>query len=353
MYKVKLEQRERVSNKQELFITLYAIGVALALSGIFIALNGVNPFVAFWKVLLSSFGSTYGISETLLKAVPLMFTGLSVAIALNSKIWNIGAEGQLYFGAIVATAFVLHGPVLPTPIMLTILLVLGAVGGAFWASIPAFLKIKFKMNEVISTLLLNYVAMNIADYFLFGSWKGPDNFPYTVEFPIQARLPKIGFGRLHLGIVIALLLVVVIYVIINYTKTGYKLRLTGSSLKAAKYAGIDIKKMMFAVFLFSGALAGLAGVIQVTGIEYKLHQHISSGYGYTGIIVAWLARSNPFVIVIFALFLSVLLKGADSLQIAMHLPAAVGTVTQALILFAILGSELFKNYKIKFLWGNK
>jgi ABC-type uncharacterized transport system permease subunit len=136
-----------------------------------------------------------------------------------------------------------------------------------------------------------------------------------------------------------------------HTKIGYKLRMTGSSLKAAKYAGININKTMFMVFLMSGALAGLAGVSQICGIEYKLHQHISTGYGYTGIIVAWLARSNPFIIVIFAIFLSIILKGAASLQIAMRLPAAVGIVMQALILFAILGSELFKNYNVKLIRG--
>jgi len=351
MYKIKLEQKERVSKRQELIITLSAIGVALVLAGIFIALNGVNPFVAFWKVITSALGSSYGISETLVKSIPLIFTGLAVGIALNSKLWNIGAEGQLFFGATFATAFVIYGPVLPKPLELAVLVILGAIGGAIWASIPALLKIKFKMNEVISTLLLNYVAINIADYFLFGPWKGKDNFPYTPEFPVEARFSRIGFGRVHAGLFIALVLVVLLYIMLYNSKTGYKLRLTGSSLKAAKYAGININKTMFIVFLMSGALAGLAGVGQICGIEYKLHQHISTGYGYTGIIVAWLARSNPFIIVIFAFFLSILLKGADSLQIAMRLPAAVGVVMQALILFAILGSELFKTYNVKIIRG--
>ncbi|MEA1971728.1 MAG: ABC transporter permease [Candidatus Cloacimonadota bacterium] len=346
MIKVKLKQRKQISNQKELMITLASITVALFLAGFFILLNGVNPFEAFLKVITSSLGSAYGISETLLKAIPLIFTGLAVAIALNSKIWNIGAEGQLFFGATVATGFVVYGPVLPRPLEIAVLLSLGVIGGAFWASIPAILKIKFKMNEVISTLLLNYVAINIAQYFLFGPWKGKDNFPYTPEFPIEARLPKIGFGRVHLGLIIALVLVVLLFIVIYYTKTGYRLRLTGSSLKAAKYAGIDIKRMMFLVFLTSGALAGLAGVSQICGVEYKLHEHISQGYGYTGIIVAWLARSNPFIIVLFSLFLSIILKGADSLQIAMHLPASVGVITQSLILFSILGGELFKKYKL-------
>jgi simple sugar transport system permease protein len=347
MYKIKLEQRERVSKRQEIIITLSAILVAVILSGIFFAFNGVNPFVAFWKVITSALGSSYGISETIVKAIPLIFTGLAVAIALNSKLWNIGAEGQLFFGATLATAFVIYGPVLPKPLELTVLVLLGAVGGAIWAAIPAFLKIKFKMNEVISTLLLNYVAINITDYFLFGPWKGKDNFPYTPEFPFEAKFSRIGFGRVHAGLFLALVLVVVLYILLYHSRTGYKLRLTGSSLKAARYAGVDIKKTMFIVFLMSGALAGLAGASQIFGIEYKLHQHISTGYGYTGIIVAWLARSNPFIIVIFALFLSVLLKGADSLQIAMGLPAAVGVVMQSLILFAILGSELFKTFNVK------
>lgn len=347
MLKFKLDKKKKIGKRQELLITLWAIFFAVILSGIFIAFNKVNPFLAFWKVLTSSFGSSYGISETIVKSIPLIFTGLSVAVALNSKIWNIGAEGQLFFGAVVATAFVIYGPVLPKPFEMIVLISLGILGGAAWAFIPAVLKIKFKMNEVISTLLLNYVAINIADYFLFGPWKGKDNFPYTPEFPESARLGRIGFGRVHSGLIIALIIVVLLYIIIYYTKMGYKLRMTGSSLKAAKYAGININKTMFMVFLISGALAGLAGVGQVCGIEFKLHQHISSGYGYTGIIVAWLARSNPFVIVIFAFFLSVLLKGADSLQIAMHLPASVGVVIQALILFSILGSELFKNYSIK------
>jgi simple sugar transport system permease protein len=347
MFKIKLEQKERVSKKEELVITLSAIGIAFVLAGIFIASNGVNPFEALWKVFVSSLGSSYGISETLVKSIPLIFTGLAVGIALNSKLWNIGAEGQLFFGATLATAFIIYGPILSKPLELTVLVVLGAIGGAFWAAIPAVLKIKFKMNEVISTLLLNYVAINIADYFLFGPWKGKDNFPYTPEFPPEARFGRIGFGRVHAGLIIALVLVVLLYILIYHTKTGYKLRLTGSSLRAAKYAGVNINKTMFLVFLLSGALAGLAGVSQICGIEYKLHQHISTGYGYTGIIVAWLARTNPYIIVIFAIFLSILLKGADSLQIAMHLPASVGIVMQALILFAILGSELFKNYNVK------
>ncbi|RLC47026.1 MAG: ABC transporter permease [Candidatus Cloacimonadota bacterium] len=347
MFKIKLEQKERVSKREELIITLSAIGIAFVLAGIFIALNGVNPFLALWKVVTSSLGSSYGISETIVKAIPLIFTGLAVGIALNSKLWNIGAEGQLFFGATFATAFVIYGPVLSKPLELTVLIILGAVGGALWALIPALLKIKFKMNEVISTLLLNYVAINIADYFLFGPWKGKDNFPYTPEFPPEAKFSRIGFGRVHAGLILALVLVVLLYIIIYHTKLGYKLRITGSSLRAAKYAGININKIMFLVFLLSGALAGLAGVSQVCGIEYKLHQHISTGYGYSGIIVAWLARTNPYIIVIFAVFLSILLKGADSLQIAMHLPAAVGVVMQALILFAILGSELFKTYNVK------
>ena len=346
-YKIQIEQRERVSNRQEALITFYAIVAALTLTGIFISLNGVNPFIAFWQIIRTTIGSPYGLSETIVKSIPLIFTGLAVAVALNSKLWNIGAEGQLYFGALFATWFILKCPALPRTIQIPVLLLFGFLGGAFWAMIPAILKLKFKMNEVISTLLLNYVAINIVDYFVFGSWKGKDNFPYTEQFSMNSRLWQLGFGRVHAGVIIALLLVVIIYFLMKYTKWGYKVKITGSSLKAAKYAGININKTMFTVFLLSGGIAGLAGVSEITGMQFKLHHAISSEYGYTGIIVAWLARSNPFVIVGFAFFISILLIGAEMLQITMGLPAAVGTIMQSLILFSILGSELFKNYKIK------
>ena len=347
MYRIQFQRKNRISKKEDVLYSLYAILIALFLGGIFIVFNKSNPFLAYKNILKATLGSPYGLSETLVKTIPLIFTGLSVGIALKSRIWNIGAEGQLYFGALFGTAVALYFPEMPKIISISFVFATGFMGGAIFALIPAILKIKLKINEVITTLLLNYVAINVVDFFIYGAWKGPDNFPYTKEFPNCFQLWQLDFGRLHFGLFFALLCVATIYVLLNHTKFGYKIRITGSSRKAAKYAGIKVNKIFFLVFLISGGLAGLAGVSEICGIQHKLHHAISSEYGYTGIIVAWLARSNPFIIVLFSFFLSIIFIGTESLQISIGLPASIGKIIQSLLLFAILGSELFKNYTIK------
>ncbi len=346
MYRVILEQKERVSKNRELLYNLIAILVALLLSGIVLAFYGFNPFTSIGGMFKTTFGSAFGFSDTIIKTIPLIFTGLSVAIALNSKVWNVGAEGQLYIGALFATCFALYLPTFPRIVEIPLILLASMIGGALWAFFPAFLKMKFKMNEVISTLLLNYVAISIVEYFVYGPMKRQDNFPYSEDIPQEAMFSKIGFQNVHIGIIIALLLVVILYYVLKHTRFGYELRIIGSSIKAANYAGINYDRMMLFVFLLSGAFAGLAGANQISGIEHKLHSHISSDLGYTGIIVAWLARSNPFIIVAFAFFMSSLIIGSEALEFE-GVPVAIGKVMQSLILFCILGSELFKNYKIK------
>ncbi|OQY38108.1 MAG: hypothetical protein B6226_04135 [Candidatus Cloacimonetes bacterium 4572_65] len=346
MYKIILEQKERVSKNRELVYNIIAIIVALIISGIVLAMNGYNPFSAFAGMFQTTFGSTFGLTETVVKTIPLIFTGLSVAIALNSKVWNVGAEGQLYIGALWASWFALYMPTMPKIIGIPLILIASMMGGAIWAFIPALLKMKFKMNEVISTLLMNYVAISILNYFVYGPMKRSDNFPYSEDFPKEAIFSKIGSSNIHIGLIFAIALVLILFYVLKYTKFGYELRVIGSSIKAAKYAGINYEKTMLFVFLLSGAFAGLAGANQVCGIEHKLHTHISDSLGYTGIIVAWLARSNPFIIVGFAFFMSSLLIGSESLQYE-GIPVSIGKLMQSFILFSILGSELFKNYKIK------
>jgi len=347
MYKIQLNQKERVTPKIDIFISLIAISIAIAFCGIIIAFKGVNPFEAFVVSIQNTIFSSYGWSEVLVKTIPLIFTGLAVGIALTSTIWNIGAEGQLYMGAMFATAVVMHLPVMPKGIELTVMFLAGALGGAFWAFIPAVLKIKFKVNEIITTLLLNYVAIFLVDHLIFGIWKNEDNYPFTPEFPQEARLPQLGFERLHSGIFIALFAVIVIHLLLKYSSWGYKVRLTGASLSSAKYSGINVKKVMFSVFIISGILAGIAGMNEVSGIQFKLQHQISIGFGFTGIIIAWLARANPIGIVIYAVFMSILITASEMLEMLMGLPASMGVIAQGLILFAILGSELFKIYSVK------
>ncbi len=347
MIKLKLIQKERVSTKMDVGISIIAICIAFILCGIIVAIQGVNPFEALWVSLDTTLFTAYGLSEVLVKATPLLFCGLAVGIALTSKVWNIGAEGQLYIGAMFATAVVMHLPTMPTFIQLSVMVIAGSIGGAFWAFIPAVLKIRFKVDEIITTLLLNYVAIYLVDHLIFGIWKNEDNYPFTPEFPVQARLPLLGFERVHLGIILAIIATIIIYLLIKYSSWGYKVRLTGASTQSANYSGINVKRIMFSTFIVSGILAGLAGMSEVAGIQYKLQHQLSMGFGFTGIIVAWLARANPIGIVIYSLFMSAVITSSEMLEMLMGLPASMGTIAQGIILFAILGSELFKSYNIK------
>lgn len=347
MIKIILEKRALVSNTRNVTATIIAILTALVLGAIFIQINGVNPLEAYSKIFLRVICSSYGLSEALVKMIPLIFTGLAVAVALENKVWNIGAEGQYLMGAFFVTAYVLNCPQLPLIINIPIIIIISIVGGAIWALIPALLKVKFAINEVITSLLMNYIALNIVDYFVYGPWIGPDHFPKTKVFADNALLPQIGFGRLHSGLFMALFFVILIYIVFKYTPFGYKARLIGSSAKAGNYAGFKVNKMVFVIFLMSGALAGIAGMNDLCGLQHRLLNTFSAGYGYTGIIVAWLSKSNPFIICFFAFFLSVIITGAEIIQISMGLPASIGVILQGLLLFSILGAELFKNYKIK------
>ncbi len=347
MIKLKLIQKERVNTQMDVGISIIAICIAFIICGIIVAIQGVNPLDALWVSVDTTLFNAYGLSEVLVKATPLIFCGLAVGIALTSKVWNIGAEGQLYMGAMFATAVVMHLPTMPTFIQLTVMIIAGGIGGAFWALIPAVLKIRFKVDEIITTLLLNYVAIYLVDHLIFGIWKNEDNYPFTPEFPVQARLPLLGFERVHFGIILAVIATIVIFLLIKYSSWGYKVRLTGASTQSAKYSGINVKKIMFSIFIVSGILAGLAGVSEVAGVQYKLQHQLSMGFGFTGIIVAWLARANPIGIVIYSLFMSAVITSSEMLEMLMGLPASMGTIAQGIILFAILGSEIFKSYNIK------
>lgn len=348
MIRLVLEKRSHITKFREFGLTFLSILIAVIIGGIFIASKGVNPFVAYAQIFIRVIGSSYGLSESLVKMIPLIFTGISVAMALENKVWNIGAEGQFLMGAFFVTAFVLYAPAMNHALYLILMILIGFVGGALWSLIPALLKIKYSVNEVITTLLMNYIALGIVQYFVFGIWKGPDNFPKTIEFPEYARLAQIGFGRLHTGVILALIVMILFYVIMKYTTFGYRVRIVGASSRAGEYAGMNVGLISFFVFLISGGLAGLAGMNDLCGIQYRLHHAFSVGYGYTGIIVAWLSKSNPFVIAFFAFFLSVIITGSEIIQISLGLPGSIGIILQSLILFCILGAELFKNYKLKF-----
>ena len=317
----------------------------------FLALAGVSPITAYKEMLHGAFGSKYGLSETIVKTIPLILTGLAVAVAFRMLLWNIGAEGQLYMGAIGATWMaLLTMDSLPAPAVIPLMFIAGFIFGGLWGLIPGLLKAGWDANEIITTLMLNYVAINLCDYLVYGPWKDPKGmgFPLTRQFADSACLPQFFRTRVHAGLFFALIAVVIIYIIMYKCKWGYEIRVIGENIKAARYGGISVVKNILLVMLLSGGLAGIAGMAEVSGIIHRLQHGFSPGYGYTAIIVAWLARLNPLAMTVVAFLFGALLVGGDQLQLTMKLPGSMVGIIQGAILFAVLGGEIFSRYSIKF-----
>jgi simple sugar transport system permease protein len=323
--------------------------LALLFCAVFLALTGRQPFELYAAMLEGALGSAYGLSETAVKAIPLMLCGLGISLAFRMQLWNIGAEGQFYLGAFAATWVPLTFPNLPAYIMLPAMVVLGMAAGALWALGPAFLRVKWQVNEIITTLMLNYVGILWVNYFVYGPWKDPKgfNFPLTAEFPAAALLPTLAGSRIHIGLIFALAIVALFIIVFKNSRWGYEIRVIGASEKAARYAGMNIKRNMYIVMLLSGAICGLAGMAEVSGIAGRLQPGLSPGYGYTAIIVAWLAKLNPIAIVFVAVLFGVLQVGGYLVQ-TFGVPASVAAMIQGAILFFVLGGEILTNYRITF-----
>jgi simple sugar transport system permease protein len=302
-------------------------------------------------MFMGAFGSQFAIEGTIMKATPLILCGLGVSAAFRMQLWNIGAEGQLYMGAMAATWVALNYGNNNSPVVvLSLMFIAGAIAGGIWGLIPGIMKALQGANEVITTLMMNYIAIFFISYLVYGPWKDPTGYsvPMTAQFSKNAWLPRLGHTSIHAGIIIAIVLAAIMWIVFYKTRWGYEIRVSGSNEKAARYSGMNIAKNIMLVMFLSGALAGIAGMSEAAGIQHRLQNGISSGYGYTAIIVAWLARLHPAAIVLSAILFGGLLVGGDQLQIAMRIPVSVSNILQGLILFFVLGGEILFSYKIKF-----
>ncbi len=268
------------------------------------------------------------------------------------KFWNIGAYGQYIMGAIFSSYFALNATPATSPfLLLSMMCIAGIIGGSLWALIPTLLKLIWEVNEVVTTLLLNYVALFVLKYFMYGPWRDPAShgFPLSKMFPANAQLPIIfKHTRIHLGIVFGVVFVLIIYIIIKKTRFGYENRVIGENSIAANYAGINIFKNTMIAMAVSGGIAGLAGMAQISGVIHMLQLEINPGYGYTAIIVAWLAALNPFAVLVIAILLGGIEAGGYHIQMMMHVPFGIVGVIESSILFALLGGEIFKTYRLDF-----
>lgn len=327
---------------RDIITPIASIAASLVVVGILLAAIGINPLEAYAVMFTSSFTSKFGLAELCVKTTPLIFTGLAVAIPLKAGLWNIGAEGQLYMGAFAASVVALYSN-LPGYAMLPAMFLIAAIFGMGWAAIPAVLRAKFDLNEILSTLLLNYVAIYWVEYMVYGPMRGKEvyNFPYTDLFPDIATLPRFFGTRFHLGFFIAIIIAIAIYYLVNKTDFGFSLRVVGANPRAADYAGISRQKVIIYSMLLGGMFAGIAGMIEVSGIQLRLRPLISTGYGYAGIPVALLASGDPLLVIVSATLFGFLYVGGSVLQTTYSVPVAIVYVFQSLIvLFIIAGQSL-------------
>lgn len=345
--KLVLRKRETVSKRAAMMVPVVSFAVSLLFGAILLALSGVNPFVTYVAMLGGAFGSFYGLSEVLVKSIPLILTGLGVALAFRMRFWNIGAEGQLTLGAVAAAGVALFwSEHLPDWTILPLAVLAGCVAGALWAGIPALLKAILKVDETLTTLMLNYVAILYYEHLYYVTWRAPGYNSGTERIPEFAWLPRIA-GRAHVGLIFGLILAVALWWLFKHTRWGFELKIIGANPTAARYLGISIARNIVLTLLISGAISGLAGAVEVLGIARRLQQGVAVGYGYTAIIIAWMAQLNPLGVVLVAFLMAGLLVGGDQIQMQMRLPASVGVVLQGMLLIPMLAGNLFTEYTLE------
>ncbi|MDF2891745.1 MAG: rbsC [Clostridia bacterium] len=329
-------------------IRIGAIILALIASSLFILLLDLNPADVYMKMVQGAFGTAYRARETFVGAIPLVITSLGIAIAFRMQFWNIGGEGQIAMGAFAASFVALQMSYLPKPILLLLMILAGVLAGGIWALIPAFFKAQWGTNETIVTLMMNYIGLKWIMYLQYGPWKDPNSlgFPKIANFTDNAILPKL-FG-VHIGWVIALLLVAAIYIFLKHTKKGYEIAVIGESIDTARYAGINIKRTILIAILLSGGLCGLVGMIQASAVNNTLSVEVTGGIGYTAIITAWLASLSAPVILLVSILFAALLEGGSYIQTVFGIPQSAAQIMQGIILFFVLGSEFFVRYKFIF-----
>lgn len=345
---VRVTKQLHTTSKHKVLCTIIALVVAMILTSLLIAVMGHNPFQVYYSMIEGCIGTPHRLRQTIITAIPLVITSVGVGIAFRMKFWNIGAEGQILMGGCFATFAALYFKDLPAIILIPTMMFLGAIGGGVWALIPALLKAKFNTNETIVTLMMNYIALKWIVFLQYGPWKDPAamGFPKIANFTDNAILPKV-FG-VHIGWIIALVLVVAVYYFIYHTKTGYEIQVLGESENTARYAGMNVKKIILIAMMLSGAICGLAGMIQASAVNNTLTMELTGGAGNTAIIIAWLSNlKTPWMLIVSILF-AILNQGASYIQTVYQIPQAAAEVIQGIVLFCVLGGQFFIHYKVRF-----
>ena len=352
--KIILEKRSHASPIMNLMSPVLAISLTVIMGGLIFAAMGKPPLTALYLYFIDPLTSWWSIEEVLVKAGPLILIGVGLAVCFKANVWNIGAEGQLTIGALMGAMVPVMLGDWQSPFALVLMLLLGALGGALFAFIPAWLKTRFGVNEILTSLMLVYIAQLLLDWMVRGPWKDPHgyNFPKSVAFEGWHLLPMWGDGRMHFGLVISVAIAVLLFWIMQRTLKGFEIRVVGSAPRAGRFAGFSQTKMVWFCFGLSGALAGLAGLIEVAGPIGQLQPHISPNYGFTAIIVAFLGRLNPIGVIFAGLLLAISYIGGEGVQIELGISDKTTQVFQGMLLFFILTCDTLILYRIRWFSSN-
>ena len=310
-------------------------------------LTGQNPISVYATILDGAFGSSRRIGVTARNVAVLQGISLAVTPAFKMRFWNIGAEGQTLIGCLATTACMITlDDKLPNAALIIVSLIAALLAGALWGFLPAFFKAKWNTNETLFTLMMNYIIIGIVSYLQGGPWEGRPGSQIIPQFDASACLPKV-FG-VHCGWIIVLVLVVLIHVYMRHTKHGYEIAVIGDSVNTARYAGMNVGRIMMRTMLLSGAISGIVGFIFVSGANGTLYNGVADGVGFTSITVAWLSQLNAFAMIAISMVLAILSKGAETLQTQLSVPASISDIITGLLLFCMLGCEFFINYRLIF-----
>jgi simple sugar transport system permease protein len=329
-------------------LPVFATLIALAFGAILLLFLGVNPLEAYGALFQGAFGTTSGITQTLAKATPLLLVALGICIAFRAGVINIGGEGQIILGAIGASAVALALPNLPGIILIPLALTAGALAGAFWGGIAGVLKARFGVNEILSTVMLNAIALQLMNFLLRGPMLDPEqiaagtNVPQSATLPLQVWLPRlVPRTLLHAGLILAIILAILVYIFLWRTTIGYRIRAVGLNPSAARYAGIPVKRYMALALILSGAFAGLAGAVEVTGIHHRMIEGLTGGYGFSGIVAALFGKLHPLGAIPASIIFGGLLVGADKMQRTVQVPSSLVVAVNGLIVLFVVASDYF------------
>ncbi len=345
-----LERRAAQSMAMTFLSPALAIAITVVIGGVIFTSLGLDPLKALYIYFIEPVTSLWSIEEVIVKAAPLVLIGVGLSVCFTANVWNIGAEGQLTIGALFGAVIPIYFTGWQSPLVLLLMLVLGALGGALFAAIPAFLKTRFNANEILTSLMLVYVAQLLLDWLVRGPWRDPQgyNFPQSVPFEGWQLLPVLGEGRVHIGAFLAVIAALVLFFMMDRSLRGFEIRVVGSAPRAGAFAGFAEKRVIWFCFLLSGALAGLAGLCEVAGPSGQLQPNISPGYGFTAIIVAFLGRLNPIGVIFAGILLAISYLGGEAVQVELGISDKTAQVFQGILLFLILACDTLIHYRVRF-----